>query len=100
LSFDIAPFKTKTPDFEWRLSLKTGDLIDCSDIPGVWYNSTILNSRVTVEKDGVEVPEVYVGYRVYKEDGDKHDPLNNKRFGGWSAKYDEWLSVTHPRIQK
>ncbi len=37
------PPKTKTKDdYEWRLNIKVGDVIDCCDTSNVWYNSTVL----------------------------------------------------------
>ena len=41
-SYIIAPFKTKSTNYEWRMGLKAGDLVDCEDHYGGWYNSTIL----------------------------------------------------------
>ena len=44
--------------------------------------------------------ELQVGYRIYRENGDKVDQINSKQYFGWSQKYDEWLSAHSPRIQK
>lgn len=43
--------------------------------------------------------EVLVGYRVYRENGDKVDSINGKNYFGWSQKFDEWLSIHSPRVQ-
>lgn len=94
---EIMPFKSKTPDYEWRLGIKIGDIIDVCDTSNVWYNSTVLDIN-TEEIDGMEVKSVLVGYRVFDEDGDKIDQ-EGRRFSGWSSRYDEWLTVTNPRIQ-
>jgi len=40
-SYMLAPFKTKSNSFDWRLGLKIGDLVDCEDHYGSWYGSTI-----------------------------------------------------------
>ena len=109
---EIAPYKQNCNDFDWRLSLKTGDLIDACDTSHIWYNATILNTRETALEDGSTVKELFIGifpsylslyrcigYRIYHEDGDRLDSDGN-RFSGWSAKYDEWLSATDARITK
>jgi len=41
-SYMIAPYNTKSQNFDWRMNLKAGDLIDCEDHYGSWYNSTII----------------------------------------------------------
>jgi hypothetical protein len=38
----IAPFKSKSTNFDWRFTLKAGDVVDCEDNYGGWYGSTIL----------------------------------------------------------
>jgi hypothetical protein len=95
MSYDIMPLGTRCHDFEWRLNLKPGDQIDCSDTSNVWYRATVLQRN-----DGVQdIPHVKVGYRTYTEDGDKIDD-DDKAFTGWSPKYDEWFPVTTTRIAK
>ena len=32
-------------DFEWRLNLKVGDVLDVCDTHQVWYNSTVLEKK-------------------------------------------------------
>ena len=44
----IAPYKSKSSNFDWRMSLKEGDLVDCEDHYGGWYSSTVLE---VVEKE-------------------------------------------------
>jgi hypothetical protein len=48
---EIAPFKTRCHDFEWRNSLKPGDEIDACDTTSVWYNATVLDTRTIGEGD-------------------------------------------------
>ena len=40
-SYQIQPFKSKSVNFEWRFSLKEGDLVDYEDSFGSWYNGTV-----------------------------------------------------------
>lgn len=89
---------TKTQDYEWRMNIKKGDIIDVCDTSNVWYNSTVLDVAIPETEDGTEVKQIFVGYRVYDENGDKTD-TEGRRFFGWSSRYDEWLSVTNPRVQ-
>lgn len=47
-----------------------------------------------------EIKEAYVGFRVYsEEEGHKWDD-DGRKYIGWSNKYDEWVTVTSPTIQK
>ena len=41
-SYMIAPFGSKSANFDWRMTLKVGDLVDCEDHYGGWYCSTVL----------------------------------------------------------
>ena len=84
---------TYTDDWDWKYDIKAGDLIDCIDHEKDWYKSTILEHRMTKNQDGNEVPELYVAFRTYDEEGSKIDEQGRKFFG-WSEKYDEWLGVT------
>jgi len=57
---------------------------------------------VTVSEDEIEhfnFIEVLVAFRVFCKDGLKLDS-EGRNYNGWSSKYDEWISVTNPRIQK
>ena len=48
-------------DWEWRLGLKVGDLVDCCEMEGSWYVSTI-----TKIKDGSNGSKLAkVALRVY-----------------------------------
>ncbi len=40
-----------------------------------------------------------LGYRIFRENGDKSDP-EGRKFLGWSARYDETLVATNPRLAK
>ena len=97
--WQIAPLGTYTDDYEWRYDLKEGDEIDCMDNEKEWYKSTILQTRVSQNPDGELVPEVFVAFRTYDENGSKQED-DGRKFFGWSEKYDEWYFVTDPQIQK
>ena len=98
-SWEVQPVGTRTVDYEWRMNLQVGDVIDCCDTTEVWYNSTILDRRVLPsKKQNKSYLEVKVGYRVYTEAGEKVDE-NGRRYQGWSSKYDCWLNVMSPIIQ-
>ena len=46
-SFEIAPYQTRSKeDFEWRMGLKEGDIIDCQDSFGGWYHGTVLKTHL------------------------------------------------------
>jgi len=55
LSADIAPLRTFSNDFDWRYDLKKGDLVDCLDSEGIWYRSTVLDTRES-NPDGTDTP--------------------------------------------
>lgn len=58
---EIAQYRTKCRDFEWRQSLKEGDVLDACDTSQVWYNVTVLDTR-DVEIDAErKCKEVYIG---------------------------------------
>ena len=42
---------------------------------------------------------VLVGFRLYSPDGSKTDE-EGKKFDGWSARFDEWISLWSPKIAK
>lgn len=103
-SDEIAPEGSKSEDYTWRAELKIGDNIDVIDPLGTWYNSTILDIFEEVEAATSSSPEkkypvVFVGYRVYCEDGKKTDE-DGRHFAGWSSKYDERIALHSPRIAK
>jgi len=94
---EIAPYKSRCKDFDWRLSIKKGDVIDVCDTSHVWYNATVLQEREFTIDEDKPIKEIYIGYRTYDENGDRVDQ-EGRRFFGWSSKYDEWLTVTNPRV--
>lgn len=65
----IAPFKTKSSSFDWRMGLKTGDLVDCEDHYGGWYSSTVLE----VFNRDEDKKMVKVTFKVYDEKGNRFD---------------------------
>ncbi|KAL4488468.1 hypothetical protein ABPG72_013036 [Tetrahymena utriculariae] len=98
-SYELRQYNSRCFDFEWRQSLKPDMVIDVCDTACVWYQSTILDTR-SVIIEGIQEPikELYIGYRVYCEDGDIKD-TQGRSFNGWTSKYDEWLSAHSPRLQ-
>ena len=92
------PFGTKTQDYDWRMSIKTGDIIDACDTSNAWYNATVLDVSTQEMEEGHKFKQALIGYRVYNDHGDKFD-ADGRKFFGWSSQYDEWLSVTNPRIR-
>ena len=91
----IAPPGTFVDDFDWRYDLKNGDTLDCQDDEKDWYKSTVAGTRTSRNVDGEEVPEIYVAFRTYHEEGSKTDE-EGRRFFGWSERYDAWYGVTDP----
>lgn len=81
-SVEIAPIKTRSKDFDWRMELKAGDTVDCCDGYGSWYSGTVVNVREA--HNGGRV--VRVGFRVYAEDGEKYDTKG--RYNGLADNYD------------
>ena len=43
--------------------------------------------------------EIYVAFRTYDDEGSKQDE-DGRKFFGWSDKYDSWLAVTEPQVQR
>lgn len=77
------PENSRCTDFDWRLSLKVGDICDVSDSQNVWYHSTVL--KVKDEQDPISsemIHMIFIGYRVYNEKGEKTDPSNGKKYTG------------------
>ena len=95
----IAPPGTFAEDFDWRYDLEVGSLIDCMDDEKDWYKSTVMAIRSTCNADGDEVPEIYVGFRTFDEEGSKTDD-EGRKFFGWSDRYDAWLAVTDVQVQR
>ncbi|KRW99755.1 Armadillo-type fold [Pseudocohnilembus persalinus] len=101
--FEIFPRGEKCKDYEWRYNLKEGDEFDCVDNNNVWYRSTALQFREReIETDGInrKIKEVFVAYRYYRENGVKTEQNTQRNYFGWHAKYDEWITVSSPRIKK
>ena len=58
---------TKTTDWDWRLSLKENDVVDCYD-RGRWYPSTICKVvNESKNENGIIYKEYKVGFRLYPE---------------------------------
>lgn len=73
-------------------------MVDCLDNSNNWYQSTIIDRRIINSEDR-EVMQICVGFRVFDERGDQYEYPLNKRYYGWGSRYDEWISITSPRIQ-
>lgn len=91
-------------DFDWRYKIQVNDTFDCLDSEGVWYKSTCLDARTVNayshnENKAIEIQEIYVGFRVYEEEGHKIDD-DGRKYTGWSNKYDEWMTRTSPTVQR
>lgn len=78
------------------------------DSEATWYKSTCFSTRMQTttqidpdshEDKPIKSHEVYIGFRIYEEEGHKVDD-DGKKYTGWSSKYDEWITVTSPTIQK
>lgn len=96
----FAPPGRFTEDWDWRLDLKVDDLIDCMDTEKQWLKATVLRTRVAENPEGEAVPEVYVGYRTFDDAGPRPDEERGQNYFGWSNRYDEWVPVTSPLIQR
>lgn len=96
-TYSIAPLGTFTNDFNWRYDLKIGDHVDCLDEEKDWYKSTIIGQRIIMNEHGEKVPELFVGFRTYDEEGSKEDEQGQKFFG-WSDRYDVWFAVTDVQV--
>lgn len=90
---------SRTEGWEWRDRIKENDRIDIFDTMGHWFLGTVLKTHKIKDAAGIEVPEVYVGYRIYSEDGTKLDN-QNRRHEGWSERYDEWIPAYSIRLQR
>ena len=69
----------------------------------MWYRSTVLETRlIKSDPDSVEAPnlDVYVGYRVYEEEGHKTDERDGRKFTGWSHRYDSWIPANSSFVQR
>jgi len=70
----------------------------------MWYRSTVLETREQkneLDPDLAPIKEIYVGYRIYsEEEGHKIDERDQRKFIGWSYRYDVWLPFNSPQIQR
>ena len=57
---------TKTEDYEWRLSLKENDVVDCYD-RSTWYPATICKVNEYENENGLIYKEYHVGFRLYPD---------------------------------
>ena len=111
---------TKTQDWEWRLSLKENDIIDCFD-RSRWYPSTICEVKEYKNDKGMIYKEYKVGFRLYQDnflDNNKYDydtflkctifwdnnenlvDSKGKSYYGDTENIDEYLAFYSKRIQK
>jgi hypothetical protein len=96
-NFDLYKNGVKTIDFEWRQDIAVNQELDACDKMGIWYQSTVLDIRIHRGDDCRKVTQAKIGYRYYSDTGNKKDE-NQLNYNGWSSIYDEWISVTSPRI--
>ena len=109
-SFEYAKANSMAIDYEWRCSLKEGDLIDCYD-RGKWYPSTILERKYQIINDLPKI-EFRIGFRIYThlfEDwkdykniwSDKKLSYDSfkKEYLGDSENLDENITFSSTRIQ-
>ena len=115
----VKTYKSMTSDWEWRLSLKRFDLVDCYD-RGRWYPATVFKIEEFQNKLG-DFKEYKIGYRLYPDkimenkDYDYSDIVSNYIFWdnnnnstdsegnsyyGDSENADDTLSFYSKRIQK
>jgi len=73
--------------------------MDVCDSEGNWFISTVLDKKITKNEKNIDLPELFIGYRIYIENGTKTD-TQNRKFEGWSENHDEWVSAYSLRIQK
>jgi len=96
------------------VNLKPNDEIDACNNSSHWCSATIMDVRESEEENEYPVKEVLVGnlslkklvfllrqigYRVYDEEGDRED-LERGTYFGYPRQYDEWLSISDPRLAK
>ena len=63
------PSEGKSSESDFRAQLKVGDRIDCYDSTKFWYASTIIGLETRYNR-GLNLPMVYVAFRVEHEKGD------------------------------
>lgn len=62
-SFEFTTAGKKTPDYEWRVNLKSGDMVDGYD-RGRWHPSTILWAKQETV-NGLPKVEIRLAFRIY-----------------------------------
>ena len=113
--FLLFPERTFTKDYDFRINLKEGDIIDCY-YKNKFYPATILERIETFDKDCNSKNLYLVGFRIYldsidkEKDLDKHKKIwkdqeikmdeNNREYIGDSEKYDEEINCLSLRIFK
>ena len=121
--YNLYPVNTKTTDWDWRLSLKKDDVIDCFD-RNKWYPATVLGIEDEQDNNGFKKVTYKIGFRLYPktfknpEDGsdtyDKHIDFwknsstnfelrmddNNEEYAGDLPNFDEGIIFYSKRIQK
>ena len=113
-SFEIAKKGEYTKDWDWRMSLKRNDIVDCYD-RGKWYPATLVKVEERIEND-ITIKCVTVGYRLYKKDllatgkynaddfmqfsifWNNNDEMNDEQIGDKTG--DDDLPIYSKRIQK
>ena len=121
-SLNLFPKNTKTVDWDWRLSLKKYDVIDCFD-RNKWYPATILEVKEETDSNGFKTVEYKVSFRLYvdhfknpydEEDTyEKHIEIwktfgkaeintdnDDERYVGEGSNCDEGILFYSKRIQK
>ena len=111
---------TKTEDWEWRLSLKENDLVDCYD-RCKWFPGTICKVTEYKNENGLIYKDYRVGFRLYPDNcvenseydyttflqytifWDNPDNVldqNGNSYFGDSENFDETLAFFSKKIQK
>ena len=61
-SFEYYPENARSVDnFEWRTKLQENDLVDCCDTTQIWYNSTVLETRISKNSRDEDYLEIFIG---------------------------------------
>ena len=112
-SFEYAKANTMTRDYDWRINLKEGDIIDCYD-RGRWFPSTILEKKTIIIN---ELPRIdyRIGFRIYphlfadwkeyryvwpEKSINLQSDSKNQEYYGDSENLDENILFSSKRIQK
>ena len=94
-SDEIAPYKIKTQQEDWRYNLKKMDVVDIMDENKVWRQATILEPEPRKE---YKFPLMKVGFRQYHEHGEKSDKIG--KYDGWTEAMDAFICPFSVRVQK